>query len=128
MERSAEDASQGSCFLSAVMRGMVIAHAASRPNAIKEDVYRAAEASPSEGVAPLCAAVAALARAMHADDKYARTEVFRTPLPTMKEVREAIEHSITGDMLFGSDSDDEDTTGHQCVLDTRMAVLLPANA
>ena len=128
MERSAEDASEGSCFLSAVMRAMVIAHAASRPNAIKEDVYRAAEASPSEGVAPLCAAVAALARALFSEDKYARLEVFRTPLPTMKEVREAIEHSITGDMLFGSDSDDEDTTGHQCVLDTRMAVLLPANA
>ena len=122
IEREAEDASHGSCFLSAVMRAMVIAHAASRPNAFKGDVYRAAEASPSEGVAPLCAAVAALARAMHADDKYGRLEVFRAPLPTMKEVREAIEHSITEDTLFGSDTDDDTTTGHQCVLDTRLTM------
>ena len=128
MERAAEDASEGSCFLSAVMRAMVIAHAASRPNAIKEDVYRAAEASPSEGVAPICAAVATLARSMVADDKYTRMEVFRTPLPTMQEVREAIENSITEDMLFAPDSDDDTTTGHQCVLDTRLAMVLPVEA
>ncbi len=128
MERAAEDASGGSCFLSAVMRAMVIAHAASRPDAIKEDVYRAAEASPSEGVAPLCAAVAALARAMFADDKYARMEVFRTPLPTMQQVREAMDDAITPDMLFDPDTDDDAGTSHQCVLDPRLAVLLPMEA
>jgi len=129
MERAAEDASEGSCFLSAVMRAMVIAHAASQPNSINQDVYRAAEASPSEGVAPVCAAVATLARSMFADDKYARSEVFRTPLPTMQEVREAMEGAVTEDMLFDPDTDDDDTQiGHQCVLDPRLAVMLPVEA
>lgn len=123
MDRAPEDASNGSCALSAIMRAMVIAHAASQPNAIKEDVYQAAEASPSEGVAPLCAIVAALAHATFADDKYLRTEVFKTSLPTMQQVHDAIENSITEDMLFGDSDEEEMATGHHYVLNCRLAFL-----
>jgi hypothetical protein len=123
MNRAPEDASNGPCVLSAIMRAMVISYAASQPNSIKEDVYRAAEASPSEGVAPLCAIVTALAHATFADDKYLRSEVFSTSLPTMKQVHDAIENSITEDMLFGDSEEEEMATGHHYILNCRLALL-----
>lgn len=54
-----------------------------------EGVMRAALASPAEGVAPLCAAVAVLAHALSSEDKFERGEVFPIAEYSMNQVREA---------------------------------------
>ena len=91
VERPAEAASGESSLLAAVTRAMAIAHAAwKQPSTNEEAVMRAALASPAEGVAPLCAAVAVLAHATSSDDKFERGEVFPIADYTMNKVREAM--------------------------------------
>ena len=62
VEREAEQSNENSCFMVATMRAMVIACAASSENHTDTDLLQAAQQPPSEGVAPLCAAIATLAR------------------------------------------------------------------
>ena len=108
VERAAEAASVESGLLTAVVRAMAIAHAASpqssttseegmlraaspqRSTTSEERMLLAAWKSPGDGVAPLCAAVAVLAHAYYAKDKYKRDEVYLIADYTMIQVRQAM--------------------------------------
>ena len=62
VKREPEQSNENSCFMVATMRAMVIACAASSENHTDADLLQAAQQPPSEGMAPLCAAIATLAR------------------------------------------------------------------
>jgi len=87
VEREAEQNDEGSCFMVATMRAMAIACAASSKNNSDADLLRVAKQPPSQGMAPLCAAIATLTRNLTIQMKQGKThqymqiELFDEPPP-----------------------------------------------
>ena len=77
VEREPEQSDESSCFMVAIMRAMAIACAASSENNSDADLLQVAQQPPSQGMAPLCVAIATLTRNLTMQINQIKTHEYR---------------------------------------------------